>query len=125
MKNREKKAQTSTAYGKPLDTPIQFDVKWSTFETTEELVAAGETLSIEAQRKAVNAKRLAKAVAAAKTAALTAAGYEKPNIENDEQEQLKAIYRVFIAKKFSPEAARAKAAETLGIEWDDDSDDDE
>jgi hypothetical protein len=73
-----------------------------------------------------NARRAAKARQAAMVLALKNAGYEKPDINNSDQLRLKEMFKVLMSsKKYTVEAARAKAAENLDLVWADDADDDD
>ncbi len=123
MKELSKTTSTTRAYNKNLPSPIPFSFKWRIFETDEEMVNAGAQMSLKQQRQAVNAAAKQTARQAALTEALTAAGIERPTIENDDQLRLKNMYTVLMSsKKYSEEEARELAASTLGIEWADDSD---
>jgi hypothetical protein len=59
-------------------------------------------------------------------------GAIRPNLENDDQLKLKQAVAPLLAqknpdgsKRYTLAEARAKAAEFLGIEWDDESDDED
>lgn len=128
MKNKTKTATAKNAYGKTLPKPVTYSFDWSEYENTAEQKAANDMLNDEEQRKARNTSRKSKARQASLTAALTAVGIVKPDIKNDEQLRLREFVKVLMSSgKYTDEAARALAAETLGVEWagDDDDDDDE
>lgn len=118
MKEQVKTAKAETAYGKSLDAGISYDYKWSEYENISELRAAKDELTDAEQVKTRNTERQSNARQKALTAALTAAGIEKPTIENDEQLRLKQFFVVLMSsKKYTEEAARELAAQTLGLTW--------
>jgi hypothetical protein len=120
MKSLTETTETETAYTEKLPKPIPFDFGWTVYENVAEMQAAGDGLSLEAQLRARNAARKAKARQAALTAALTAAGFEKPNAENNDQVRLRDMFKTLMSsKKYTEDAARAKAAEVLELEWED------
>lgn len=120
MKLEKKTGETTTAYGKKLDTPISFDYEWRSYETDEELVQAKDEMTLEEQRKARNDARQMSSRNKALTAALKAAGYEKPTLDSDEQLRLREMFKVLMSsKKYTEEAARELASTTLGIAWED------
>jgi len=132
VKLQKKTAKALAAYGKTLPTPIPYDYEYSAFETVAEFQAAGETLSLAKQMKAVNAARKAKARAATLTEVLKAAGHEKPNAENNEQVRLRETFKMLMTaklpsgeKKYTEEQARVVASEVSGVAWEDDDDDDD
>jgi len=117
MKTVEFTATTETAYGKPLTTPIGYSGKFQAFEGIQEVRDVGEMPSDDELVTYANNKRKAAARQKSLTAALEAAGYEKPTLESDSQLQLRTLYKVYVAAKKSPEEARALASQTLGVEW--------
>jgi hypothetical protein len=119
MKDVTFTATTETAYGKPLPTPIKYSGSYKAFETITEVRNVGEFPSDDEVVTFVNNKRKAAARQKSLTAALEAAGYEKPTLENDPQLQLKTLYKVYIAAGKSDDEARALASSTLGVAWDD------
>lgn len=127
MLDKQKKAIAYRAYGKKLDNPVPYQFDWSEYQSNVEQKAANDMLSDDEQRKARNTLRKTKARQAALTAALSAAGIEKPTEENDEQLRLKNMVKTIMSgKKHTMEQAREIASKTLGIEWaDEDEDDDE
>ena len=116
MKKQTQKAETKTAYGQTLPSPITFDFSWDEYENGAELTTANDVLTVDEQVKVRNVERKTKARQAALTAALDAAGVIKPTIENDEQVRLATMTKVLVAAGRSEDAARAEAAEILGIE---------
>ena len=118
MKEVTKSATTNTAYGKTLDTPITYDYTFSTYENFAEVQAANDTLTNDEQVKVRNNEKQSNARQKALTAALDAAGYVKPTIENDDQMKLREMYKILMAtKKYDEQAARQLAATTVGVEW--------
>ena len=118
MKDETKSSETSTAYGKKLDTPIPFTFSWKAYENIEEVKAANDLPSDEEVVKFRNNQKELSARGKALTAALDAAGYKKPTIENDEQLRLREMFKVLMAsKKYTEEQARTLASTTLEIEW--------
>lgn len=117
MKTETFEAVAEQAYGKKLDTPIKYSGSFEKYENINEVRAANDLLKDDEQVKVRNAERKSTARQAALTAALTAAGIEKPTIENDEQLRLTKMYDILIAAKKSHDEARAIASATLGIEW--------
>jgi hypothetical protein len=127
MKQKTMKAVAKNAYGKQLATPIPYEFSWSTYENSTEMKQANDGMSDDEQVKQRNKDRKAKARQAAWTAALDAAGIKAPTLENDDQFRLREFLKVLLSSpkyKGNEEAARAKASETLGIEWADDEDED-
>lgn len=119
MKTVTFKATTETAYGKPLSEPIPYEGTYQAFTSLQEVRDVGEYPSNDEIVTMVNNKRKAAARSKALNAALEAAGYEKPTMENDVTLQLKTLYKVYIAAKKPHDEARALAASTLGVEWPD------
>lgn len=121
MKTKTKSTTTSTAYGKALDTPLPYSFSWDTYESIDEVRAANDLLNDSEQVKARNRERQNNARAKALEAALKAAGFEKPTLENDPQMRLKEMLKVLMStKKYTEDAARDLASTTLGIAWEDD-----
>lgn len=118
MKKQTKTATAKTAYGKPLDKPIDYTFEWDEYETNEELVAAKDEMTLDEQRKSRNTDRQNNARQKQLAAALDAAGIVKPNLENDEQLRLREMFKVLMSSKRYTEAdARNLASTTLGIAW--------
>lgn len=130
MTEKTETKSTKRAFGKKLDKRVKFTWTWKEYDTPEEMQAAGEGLSLEQQRKARNRIRKMSARTKSLNAALEAAGIEEPTILNDDQMLLKQFYDTLMAVKgrYTPEQARALAAEMTGKTWaevEDDEDDDE
>jgi hypothetical protein len=141
-------AVANSAYGKPLKSykdkdgkvivrKLKYDFDFSIYPTNEDMVEAGDTMSLDAQRKTRNKARKTKARQAAFTLALTNLGIEAPNAESDSVIRLKNVAAGLYGKYLSQGMAeadakaksRAKASELLEEEWpksdDDDEDEDE
>lgn len=125
MKKITKTVTKREAYGKKLDKPITFDFSYNAYTDEQEIVTARDEMNLREQMKARNVAAKLKARQAAETAALDAAGIEKPNAENDPQFRLREMFKTLMTSKLYTEAqARTLAAEMLKVEWTD-SDDDE
>lgn len=117
MERKTDKSVIETAYGKKLDTPIPYSFSWDECKDeaevrAEKLYPNGETIT-----KFVNATAKANARQKALTAALEAAGIEKPTLENDAQLRLRKMYDILVANGDSHEVARQAASAHLKIEW--------
>lgn len=118
MTKKTATSEAKTAYGKTLETPVAYSYDWEIYDTFAELVAAKDELTNDEQVKVRNVEHQSNARQKALTAALDAAGIEKPTLENDEQLRLKEMFKVLMSsKKYTEDAARAMASSTLGIEW--------
>lgn len=113
MKDKSEKTVARTAYTKPLDKPVSYTFTWKIYEDKDEVPAP----TPKQLREYWNAKAKAKARQEALVAALTAAGIEKPTLENDEQFRLQQMYKILVASGKSEDEARDLASTTLGIEW--------
>lgn len=110
------------AYGKPLPKPVNFEGEYEAYETIEEIRSANDFPSNDDVVDYVNNKRKASARQKSMTAALDAAGYEKPTLETDEDLQVATIVKALLARKdkdgnavHNKETATATARATLGI----------
>ena len=118
MENKTGNATASTAYGQKLDTPIKYDYKWTAYQSIEEVRAANDVLTDDEVIKVRNVERQNNARQKALQAAYDAAGIVKPTIENDEQLRLREMFKVLMAsKRYTEDAARELASNTLGIAW--------
>lgn len=109
----------NTAYGKKLDTGIEYDFSYAAYESTDELVAAKDELTLEDQLKVRNTERLNNARAKALQAALDAAGIVRPDIKNDEQLRLREMLKVLMSSgRFDEATAKGVAETTLGLKFD-------
>jgi hypothetical protein len=118
MENKSGKSTANTAYGQKLDTPIAYDYKWTAYANIDEVRAANDVLTDDEVVKVRNVERQNNARQKALQAALDLAGIVKPTIENDEQLRLREMFKVLMAsKRYTDEAARELASNTLGIAW--------
>lgn len=118
METKHGKSQAATAYGEKLTTPIDYDYQWTAYQTTEELVAAKDELTLDEQLKIRNTERQNNARQKALQVALDKAGIIKPTIENNDQLRLKDMFKVLMSsKRYSEDEARKLASTTLGIDW--------
>ncbi len=116
MKTETFEGVMEQAYSRKLDTPIKFSGDFSAFENKPEIPA--NLLPTDADIVDwVNNKAKANARQKAMQAALDAAGIVRPTLENDEQLRLRKMYDILVANKTSHEEARAIAAATLGLKW--------
>lgn len=117
LKRKTFKGRMENAYGKKLETPIDFSGDYDAYGDILDVKAANDMLNDKETLTVRNAERKAKAVAAARTAALDAAGIIKPNTENDPQLRLKAFYKLLRQSKKTHEEAIKLAALNVGVEW--------
>jgi hypothetical protein len=118
MTEKTATSTATTAYGKKLDTPIVYDYSWKIYDSIEEVKTANDLLTDDEIVKVRNTERQNNARQKQLQSALDKAGIVKPDLENDEQLRLREMYKVLMSsKKYSEEAARALASNTLGIEW--------
>jgi hypothetical protein len=103
------------AYGKELDTPIDFEGTYEHLKSYD-AIPAKELPDKKEVLAYVNRKRLANERQKAMQAALDAAGIVKPTMETDEELQIRSIVRGLVASKKHDEAsARAVARQILGL----------
>jgi hypothetical protein len=118
VENKTGKSTANTAYGEKLAKAITYDYKWTAYQSIDEVRAANDLLTDDEIVKVRNTERLSNARQKALQAALDAAGIVKPTIENDEQLRLREMFKVLMAsKKYTEDAARELASNTLGIAW--------
>jgi len=113
MKAETFKGKMENAYGRVLPTPVSFSGEYEHLTDISE-VPDKEKLSDEDILSVVNAKRKASARQKAMNDALTAAGIEKPTLE-DPQVQLATIIKALRAAGRSEEDAIQLAESTLGV----------
>lgn len=107
MKTVTKKFTISTAYGQPLDTPIESTFSFEQLEKGDE-IPAKEQPDADDILNMVNAKRNASARAKATTEALNAAGIEKPSTDTPEYRR-NQIIKALVANGQSQAEAEATA----------------
>ena len=114
MKTDTFKGSVATAYGRTLPEPIKFDGSVELYESVEELRNSKDWPEDKEILSFVNNSRKAAARAKATQDSLTAAGIEKPTLENDVQLQLKTLIKVYRAAGKSDDEAREMAETSLG-----------
>lgn len=115
MKVTSFKGVIENAYGKPLPTPLKYQGDFEELEKGDEIPAkeqpdADELLSY------VNNKRKSNARQKAMQASLTAAGIEKPTLENPE-EQFKQMVKILTTAGKDEATAKQIANSTLGTSY--------
>lgn len=103
-----------SAYGKTLPSKLTFSGTYEAFQNLQEVKDANEHPSDDEIVSFVNSKRKAAARQKAMNEALTAAGIEKPTLE-DPQVQLATIIKALRAAGRSEAEATALAESTLGV----------
>ena len=105
------------AYGKKLETSLNYKVDVTVFDNVDEVRAAGEWPNDKTIVSMVNQRKIAAERQSAIKAALDGAGIKPPTLE-DPDEAVKATAKVFLAQKLADtqEAAEAMARKVLGIE---------
>lgn len=107
---------------------IDYEFSWQAYQTEQDMLDANDGMSLKEQLKFRNDAAKTTARQAANAAAIVAAGIVAPNAENDPQFRLKQVYDGLLGKYLASgmskedahEKARAKAAEFLEEDWDDD-----
>lgn len=113
MANIEKrtfKGTMSQAYGKPLDSPIDFSGSYDAY-LDKESIHPSQLPTDEDWVNWVNNRTLAAARQKAMNAALENAGIEKPDAATDEDLQFKTVYNMLI-KARRPDGSLKHTAET-------------
>ncbi len=116
MKSEKLSGKIENAYGTQLTTPVSYSGEVDLFENYEEVKTANEIPSNEEVVSFVNQKRKATKRQALMQAALTAAGIQKPTLE-DEQEQFRQMVKILVANKKSEAEAKTIANATLGTSF--------
>ena len=114
MKTMKFEGTIENAYGKPVSPALKFEGSYDTFENAEEMRNKGEWPKDSEIVDWRNSQRKANERQKSMTAALTAAGYEKPTLESDVQLQLKSLIKIYVAAKKPYDEAKALAESTLG-----------
>lgn len=114
MKQLTFSGTVSSAWGTPIKPSISFNGSYQAYETYEEIVAANDLPSHDEVLKLRNDERKQNQRQQAMIAALEAAGYKKPTLE-DEATRIKEMAKIFVAAGSSPEVAEQKARAALGI----------
>lgn len=113
MKSENFSGTIENAYGNALPKAVKFEGSFDSYETIDEVKASNDLPSNDDIVKFVNSQRKANARQKAMTAALDAAGIQKPTLE-DKGEQYKQMVKILVTSgKSQPEAKRLATA-TLG-----------
>lgn len=113
MKSERFSGTIESAYGKPVTPAIKFDGTFDAYESVEEIRSKNDYPSDDEIVAFKNNQRKANARQKAMQAALDAAGYEKPTLENDRALQVRTLVKVFLAAGKSEAEATALAESTL------------
>ena len=114
MKTEKFTGTIESAYGKVLPSKLSFAGEFQAYETVEELREKNEYPKDTEIVAFVNAKEKANARQKSMNEALTAAGIQKPTME-DPQVQLATMIKVLVASGRSEDDARSLAETTLGV----------
>jgi hypothetical protein len=112
-KNVTKKATISTAYGEPVNPPLEFSYGYDELQKGDE-IPADEKPDADDILTLVNQKRNAKARASAQNEALSEAGIQKPTLESPDV-RLKTMVKVLVAAGNDEETATTIAKSALGM----------
>jgi hypothetical protein len=116
MKTETFKGTIESAYGRTLPNKLTFSGEFEAYETVDELKAANKYPSDDDIVSFVNAKEKANARQKAMTETLSAAGIEKPTMD-DPQVQLATIIKALRASGRSEDEAISLAEATLGVKY--------
>jgi hypothetical protein len=114
MKTETFDGKMESAYGRALPSAIPFEGSFEAYETYEEITAANDLPSHDDILSFVNTKRKSNARQKAMTAALDAAGINKPTLD-DPQVQLRTMIKVLVASGRNEAEATTLAENTLGV----------
>lgn len=114
MKSETFKGTIESAYGNPLATALKFEGSFDAYESYDEAATANDLPSRDEQLAFTNNKRKANARQKAMTEVLTAAGINKPTLE-DPQFQLKSMIKILVTAGRSEAEATQLAEATLGV----------
>jgi hypothetical protein len=114
MKSETFKGTIESAYGNPLPEALKFSGAFDAYETYEEVAAANDLPKNSEILDFVNNKRKANARQKSMQEVLTAAGINKPTLE-DPQFQLKSMIKILVTAGRSEAEATQLAEATLGV----------
>lgn len=114
MKTETFSGNIENAWGKPVNPPLKFNGSYEAFTSIEELREKNEYPKDDEIVSFVNARRKANERQKVMNAALEAAGYEKPTLENDKGLQFRTMVKTLIAGGKSEDEAKA-IAQSLGF----------
>lgn len=113
MKTVSKNAKVETVNGQTLPEPIPFSYSYEELQKGDE-IPADEQPDSDDLRAYVNTKRNSAARAKAQNEALTAAGIQKPTLE-DPDFRLKQMVKLLLANGMDAATAESTARATLGM----------
>jgi hypothetical protein len=132
MKNETFDGKIESAYGYPLSklkilladgttetapAVLPYDGTISKFENMDEVRSANEVPKDSELVAMINAKNLAKAVAAARQKALDDYGVQKPTLKDDDQLRLKKFYELLIASDTAHDEAVTMSESMAKAKW--------
>ena len=122
MKTVTKKFTCGSARSQSFSPVLEFPVTYNVYETTDELVAAKDELTLAQQVKVRNAERITRARQAAQNALLDSMGIEKQDINNNDQIRLREFFKVLMSSGlYDEDTAREMAATSLKTAWAEDT----
>lgn len=113
MKKETFKGSVASAYGETLPKPVDFNGEFEAYENSAEIREKNDWPNDDDIVSFVNAKRKAAARAKATEAALTLAGYEKPDLSKPEYRR-KRMIADFVAMGVPSEIATQQVDAILG-----------
>lgn len=113
MKSEKFSGSVASAYGETLSKPVKFDGSFEAYENPTEVRNGGDWPTDNDIVDYVNAKRKASARAKATEAALSAAGYQKPDL-SDPTYRRKRMIADFVAMGVPQEIATQQVDAILG-----------
>lgn len=114
MKTEKFSGTIESAYGSQLDTALKFEGTFEAYESVDEVKAGNDFPNNDEILAFVNNKRKANARQKSMTETLTAAGINKPTLD-DPQVQLATIIKALVASGKSKDDATKLAEATLGV----------
>lgn len=115
---KEDTTETGTAFGKKLDTPIQYSYRWPEYVDFPALQRAGKVYSEQEQVEGRNTDSKLSARNKAMNEALKTAGHEKPDISNSNLKRYQEMFKIFMATgEHTPESARATTEAAFKAPW--------
>lgn len=110
MKTETYSGTMENAYGSPLPSPVKFNGSFNSYETIEEVRTANEFPSDKEIVAFVNSKAKANERQKSMTAALTAAGIQKPTLEDPAVQYRDMVKILTVSGKSQAEAEKIATA---------------
>lgn len=110
MKTETFSGTIENAYGNPLPSPVKFNGNFSAYETIEEVRTANVFPSDKEIIAFINSKEKANERQKSMTAALTAAGIQKPTLEDPAVQYRDMVKILTVSGKSQAEAEKVAAA---------------